>query len=383
MSRDRIIHVALPSGHVYDIRIGSGALSALSSTARDLKECKRALVISDENVGPAYGKLVKKRLEEAGFEVYDLLVPPGENSKSVELANELWEAVARYGFTRDDFIVACGGGVVGDLAGFVASTYMRGIDFIQVPTTLLAMVDSSIGGKTGVNLQAGKNLVGTFHQPIFVCSDIRCLKTLLDEDWANGFAEIAKSSFVAPRRSFFEWLRDNADGLVSHDTELLEEIVYMTAEFKASVVSADSTESAGVRECLNYGHTLAHAIENAAGYGTIAHGRAVAEGMRFAVRLSVEMLGCDASVVRATDALLDNLGLPALPWTAPPERLFNLMKGDKKCRGGQIRFVLLEDIAKWKLVSVPDDVIMEHLGAWCVAKRRLIEQDDGKMWGQA
>ena len=174
MSRDRIIHVALPSGHVYDIRIGSGALSALSSTARDLKECKRALVISDENVGSAYGKLVKKRLEEAGFEVYDLLVPPGENSKSVELANELWEAVARYGFTRDDFIVACGGGVVGDLAGFVASTYMRGIDFIQVPTTLLAMVDSSIGGKTGVNLQAGKNLVGTFHQPIFVCSDIRC-----------------------------------------------------------------------------------------------------------------------------------------------------------------------------------------------------------------
>ena len=150
MSRDRIIHVALPGGHVYDIRIGSGALSALSSTARDLKDCQRALVISDENVGPAYGKLVKKRLEEAGFEVYDLLIAPGETSKSIELANELWEAIARYGFTRDDFIVACGGGVVGDLAGFVASTYMRGIDFIQVPTTLLAMVDSSIGGKTGV-----------------------------------------------------------------------------------------------------------------------------------------------------------------------------------------------------------------------------------------
>ena len=377
MSRDRIIHVALPDGNVYDIRIGSGALSALSSTARDLKDCQRALVISDENVGPAYGKLVKKRLEEAGFEVYDLLVPPGENSKSVELANELWEAI-----TRDDFIVACGGGVVGDLAGFVASTYMRGIDFIQVPTTLLAMVDSSIGGKTGVNLQSGKNLVGTFHQPIFVCTDIRCLKTLLDEDWANGFAEIAKSSFIAPRRSFYEWLRDNVEGLAAHDAELLEEAVYMTAELKASVVSKDSTESAGVRECLNYGHTLAHAIENAAGYGTIAHGRAVAEGMRFAARLSVEVLGCDTGVVRATDALLDNLGLPALPWTAPPERLFNLMKGDKKCRGGQIRFVLLEDIAKWKLVSVPDDIIMEHLRAWCAAKERLIEQNGGKMWGQ-
>lgn len=267
--------------------------------------------------------------------------------------------------------------------GFVASTYMRGIDFIQVPTTLLAMVDSSIGGKTGVNLQSGKNLVGTFHQPIFVCSDIRCLKTLLEEDWANGFAEIAKSSFVAPRRSFYEWLRDNAAGLMAHDVELLEEAVYMTAEFKASVVSKDSTESAGVRECLNYGHTLAHAIENAAGYGAIAHGRAVAEGMRFAARLSVEMLGCDMSVVKATDSLLDSLGLPALPWVAPPERLFKLMKGDKKARGGQIRFVLLEDIAKWKLVTVPDDVIMEHLRAWCAAKERFIEQNGGKMWGQA
>lgn len=382
MSRDRIIHVALAGGRRYDIRIGSGALSALSATARDLKECQRALVISDENVGPAYGKLAKKRLEEAGFEVYDLLVPPGERSKSLGIAEELWEAIAAYGFTRDDLIVACGGGVVGDLAGFVASTYMRGIDFIQVPTTLLAMVDSSIGGKTGVNLKAGKNLVGTFHQPIFVCSDIRCLKTLREEDWANGFAEIAKSAFIAPRRSFYEWLRGNAEGLTEHDPELLEEIVYMTAELKANVVTADATESSGIRECLNYGHTLAHAIENAAGYGTIAHGRAVAEGMRFAVRLSVEMLGCDASVVQATDSLLDALGLPAIPWVAPPERLLSLMKGDKKARGGEIRFVLLEDIAAWKLVNVPDDVLMEHLQAWCAAKRRLIERNDGMMWGQ-
>lgn len=383
MSNDRMIHVSLPSGQEYDIRIGSGAMASLSEASRSLKNCKRALVISDENVGPAYGKIVKKRLEEAGFETFDLLVPPGERSKSIELADELWEAIAGYGFTRDDFIVACGGGVVGDLAGFVASTYMRGIDFMQVPTTLLAMVDSSIGGKTAVNLSRGKNLVGTFHQPIFICSDIRCLATLLEEDWANGFAEIAKSSFVAPRRSFYEWLRDNASTLVEHDEKLLEEAVYMTAEFKANVVSADTTESAGIRECLNYGHTLAHAIENAAGYGTISHGRAVAEGMRFASRLSVEMLGCDIGVVKATDSLLDGLGLPAIPWTAPPERLFNLMKSDKKTRGEQIRFVLLEDIAEWKLVDVPDEVIMEHLEAWCSAKERLIEENGGKMWGMS
>lgn len=382
MSRDRVIHVALPSGQSYDIRIGSGALSALSATARDLKDCERALVISDENVGPAYGKLVKKRLEEAGFAVSDLLIAPGEKSKSLSLAGELWETISQYGFMRDDLIVACGGGVVGDLAGFVASTYMRGVDFIQVPTTLLAMVDSSIGGKTAVNLTSGKNLVGTFHQPIFVCSDIRCLKTLLPEDWANGFAEIAKSAFIAPRRSFYEWLRTNADGLMEHDPELLEEIVYMTAELKASVVAADTTESTGGRACLNYGHTLAHAIENAAGYGTIGHGRAVAEGMRFAARLSVEVLGCDVEVVKATDALLDRLGLPALPWTAQPERLFKLMKSDKKARSGQVRFVLLNDIAKWELRAVPDETILQHLEAWCAAKERLVQKHGGKMWGQ-
>lgn len=381
MSADRIIHVALGSGQQYDIRIGSGALTALSSTARDLKDCEKAVVISDENVGPAYGKLVKKRLEEAGFEVSDLLVPPGETSKSLEIADELWQTLAQYGFSRKDLVVACGGGVVGDLAAFVASTFMRGIDVIQVPTTLLAMVDSSIGGKTAVNLPCGKNLVGTFHQPIFVCSDIRCLKTLLPEDWANGFAEIAKSAFVSPRRSFYEWLRNNAAALVEHDEDLLADAVYTTAEFKASVVAADTTE-AGMRECLNYGHTLAHAIEAAAGYGKVAHGRAVAEGMRFASRLSVEVLGCDPSVVKATDSLLDSLGLPAIPWTANPERLFKLMKGDKKVRNGQVRFVLLNDIADWEVCAVPDETIIEHLTAWCMAKERLIQKNDGKIWGQ-
>ena len=381
MSRDRIIHVALASGENYDIRVGSGALTALSSTARDLKEGGKAVVISDENVGPAYGKLVKKRLEEAGFEVCDLLIPPGEASKSLELAGELWQALAQYGFSRKDLVVACGGGVVGDLAAFVASTFMRGIDVIQVPTTLLAMVDSSIGGKTAVNLECGKNLVGTFHQPLFVCSDIRCLKTLLPEDWANGFAEIAKSACISPRRSFYEWLRNNAAGLMEHDEDLLAEVVYTTAEFKASVVASDATE-AGKRECLNYGHTLAHAIEAAAGYGTVAHGRAVAEGMRFAARLSVEVLGCDASVVRATDSLLDSLGLSAIPWTAPAERLFKLMKGDKKVRNGQVRFVLLNDIADWEVRAVPDETIIEHLTAWCAAKEKLVQKNGGKMWGQ-
>ena len=221
MSGTRSVKVRPSADMAYEVRIGKGALADFGSVVAGLKLGAKAVVISDENVGPAYGKVVKRRLEDAGIEAYDLLIVPGEESKSLEYAQELWVTLAQFGFTRGDLVVACGGGVVGDLAGFVASTFMRGIDFVQVPTTLLAMVDSSIGGKTAVNLTCGKNLVGTFHQPLYVCSDIRCLATLREEDWANGFAEIAKSAMIAPRRSTYEWLRDNAPGLVDHDELLL------------------------------------------------------------------------------------------------------------------------------------------------------------------
>lgn len=371
MSQIRTIPVHLADGSGYEISVGKDALAQLGSIVRSKKNCNKIVVISDENVGPTYAKLAKRRLEEAGYEVYDLLIPPGEGSKEISMATEIWEMLAQYGFCRNDLVVACGGGVVGDLAGFCASTFMRGIDFVQVPTTLLAQVDASIGGKTGVDLPCGKNLVGSFHQPIAIVSDIRCLKTLEVEDWANGFAEVIKSSIVAPRRSFYEWLRNNAAGLMEHDDHLLEEAVAMTAEFKASVVGKDAKES-GLRECLNYGHTLAHAIENAAGYGTIGHGRAVAEGMRFAARLATEVADADVEFVKRQDELLDTMGLQQLPWTADPERLLKLMKGDKKNRGGDIRFVLASDITKWEVVPVPDDVLMRHLNAWCAGKQKLI-----------
>lgn len=370
MSKDRLIDVRPASGAAYRIRVGKGALSTLGTTVRDLSDCAKIVLLSDEHVGPTYGKIAKKRLEEAGFKVYDLLVPPGEESKSLEIAEELWETLAAYGFNRNDLLVAVGGGVVGDLGGFVASTYMRGIDFIQVPTSLLAMVDASIGGKTAVDLKHGKNLVGTFHQPLHVCTDTRCLVSLGSEDWANGFAEIAKSSVVSPRRSFYEWLRSNAAQLVEHGELAVEEAVYTTADFKASVVSADERES-GKRECLNYGHTLAHALETASGYGNLGHGRAVAEGMRFAARLAVEVLGADAAFVKRQDALLDSLGLQQLPFDFEPDVLLKVMKTDKKARGGQVRFVLARDFSDWEVVAVDDEVIMAHLSAWCAAKRRM------------
>lgn len=372
MSSDRVIPVRFANGEGYDIRVGKNATDALGEVVRGLASCTKVVVISDEHVGPVYGALVKRRLEEAGYETYDLIVPPGEESKDIKLATEIWEMLAQYGFCRNDLVVACGGGVVGDLAGFAASTFMRGIDFIQVPTSLLAMVDASIGGKTGVDLPCGKNLVGTFHQPLCVCSDTRCLKTLHEEDWANGFAEIVKSAVVAPRRSFYEWLRDNADALCAHDEQALEEVVALTAEFKAGVVSKDARE-AGLRECLNYGHTLAHAIEAHAGYGTIGHGRAVAEGMRFAAILAVEVLGTESSFVQRQNALLDKLGLEELAWTGKAQRLLNLMKSDKKCRGGVVRFVLPHDFTSWEVVAVDDDTLMEHLNAWCAHKQQLVD----------
>ena len=376
MSQERTIPVRLADGKGYDICVGKGALATLGQKLSQGKDFNKAVVIRDENVGPTYAKLVKRRLEEAGYEVYDLLIPPGEESKDIELATEIWTMLAQYGFCRNDLVVACGGGVVGDLAGFCAATFMRGIDFAQVPTTLLAMVDASIGGKTAVDLPCGKNLVGAFHQPIYICSDIRTLKTLEEEDWANGFAEIVKSAVVAPRRSFYEWLRNNAEGLMQHDDMLLEEVVAMTAEFKASVVSKDERES-GLRECLNYGHTLAHAIETAAGYGTIGHGRAVAEGMRFAARLATEVTGASVDFIKKQDALLDKLGLQQLPWTADPERLFKIMKGDKKNRGGDVRFVLANDFTEWEVTPVPEEILMKHLKAWCAGKQKLIDQQQG------
>ena len=356
----------------YNISVGRNALEHFGDTVLQLKPNVRIALISDETIGPTYGSIVKKRLTTAGFEAADFLIPAGEKSKNIDYAMQLWQALTQFGMTRSDVVVALGGGVVGDLAGFVAATYMRGIDFIQVPTTLLAMVDASVGGKTAIDIEQGKNLVGAFHQPIYVCADTRVLKSLSDEDWANGFAEIAKSSVICKQRSFYEWLRSNADGLYEHENDLLEEAIVRSVEFKASVVSKDEKEQ-GLRECLNYGHTLGHAIETCAGFGTIGHGRAVAEGMRFAARLAVEVLGAEIEFVQKQDSLLDSLGLQELAWTSTPERLLHVMKSDKKVRNNKVRFVLAKDFSSWETVEVPDETLMQHLEAWCIAKRRLCE----------
>ena len=362
--------VNIPGETPYDVRIGSAVLAGLGSSLMKVPSVARAphlLVITDANVGPLYLEAAKASLKAAGFRVSDIVVPAGEEAKAPAMALEIWNAMAVLGLTRDCAVVALGGGVVGDLAGFVASTYMRGIPFVQVPTTLLAMVDSSVGGKTGVNLEAGKNLVGTFKQPAYVGACTAVLDTLDGREWACGCAEIAKAS-VIDSDEFFFWLTDHAEALAARDEAVVAEAIARSVVFKANVVAADQTESRGVRECLNYGHTLGHAVETLAGYGTFSHGAAVAEGMRFAARLGADVAGTAPELVAAQDELLDALGLPPLAWSAPAEEMLAAMKRDKKTRDGQVRFVLPRDIGDWELTPVPDDVILAHLRDWEAGK---------------
>lgn len=365
--------VNIPGEPPYDVRIGAGVLETLGARMRanaELERCERALIVTDENVAPLYRDRTKVSLVESGFKTSDIVVPAGEDTKSVEVAGELWEAMAQLSLGRDCVVVALGGGVVGDLAGFVASTYMRGVFLVQAPTTLLSMVDSSVGGKTGVNLAAGKNLVGTFKQPTYVCADTATLATLSEREWVCGCAEVAKSA-VIDSDEFFFWLVEAAELLAARDEEAVAEAIARSVVFKADVVAEDKTESRGVRECLNYGHTLGHAIETLAGYGTFSHGAAVAEGMRFAARLAVALVDASPEFVAAQDDLLDALGLPALAWSAEPADLLAAMKRDKKARHGQVRFVLPRDVGSWELQEVEDATILEHLEAWARSKGAL------------
>lgn len=362
--------VNIPGEKPYDVRIGADVLDGLGAYLRKIDataNAPRILVISDTNVAPLYLDEAKRSLADAGYRVSDIVVPAGENTKSLKIAGEVWEAMASLRLGRDCAVVALGGGVVGDLAGFTASTFMRGITVVQAPTSLLAMVDSSVGGKTGVNLQAGKNLVGTFKQPAYVCASTKALSTLPEREWACGCGEIAKSA-VIDSDEFFFWLSENASALASRDHDVTAEAIARSVVFKANVVAEDKTESRGVRECLNYGHTLGHAIESLAGYGVYSHGAAVAEGMRFAARLGAAIAGTSLDVVRAQDELLDKLGLPALAWSAEPEDMLAVMKRDKKVRDGVVKFVLPLDIGRWELREVADDVILEHLRAWARSK---------------
>lgn len=359
------IIVDIPGEVPYDVRIAPNALDSLGASVREAcPTCGNTVfVVTDACVGLRYLDRAKASLEAQGFQVFTATVPSGETAKTIECASEVWHAMAQCHLNRDSVVVALGGGVVGDLAGFTASTFMRGLRVVQVPTTLLSMVDSSVGGKTAVNLESGKNLVGTFCQPSFVCASTDVLETLSEREWACGCGEIAKSA-VIDSDDFFFWLSEHASDLGKREPSVVQQALERCVVFKARVVAQDKAETKGVRECLNYGHTLAHAIETKAGYGTYSHGAAVAEGMRFAARLAVAKLGASIEFVKAQDELLDALGLPALHFSADPEELLEIMKGDKKMRGSLLCFVLPSSSGAWEVVELEPTFVLEYLEAW-------------------
>jgi 3-dehydroquinate synthase len=330
----------------YAIQIAPGLLQKLGGECARLKLGARCAIITDTNVGKHFAKPVYESLVQAGFEPILVTVPAGEKSKRISVVEKCFDQLAAHRLERKSFIVALGGGVVGDLAGFVAAAYLRGIDFVQVPTTLLAQVDSSVGGKTGVNLRAGKNLVGAFYQPRLVLCDLETLDTLPEREFISGLAEVIKYGIIYDAKLFAQLERD-LPKILKRDSKTLSEILARCCEIKAEVVSQDETEG-GLRAILNFGHTIGHAIENSSGYGKFLHGEAIAIGQVAAAKLSQKMLGLPEHDVERIEKLFKRAGLPAQIKlnSAQRKKLFAAMMLDKKVSGGEIKFVLAEKIGK-------------------------------------
>lgn len=320
----------------YPILIGRGLIGTLNLVPYVAgPDC---LVVTTSTVAPLW--LERLRGSFGGIRFESVVLPDGERHKTLATFEAVIDALARLRAGRDATVIALGGGVVGDIAGFAAASYMRGIAYLQVPTTLLAQVDSSVGGKTGVNHREGKNLIGAFHQPRAVVIDTDVLGTLPDRELRAGLAEVIKHAVIADAE-FFGWLEAHLDPLLERDAAALAHAIRRSCEIKAAVVAADERE-AGRRALLNYGHTFAHAIENVAGYGEWLHGEAVAAGMVMAAELS----DAETSDRERLEALLERAGLPTSPPAEHRDRLASAMQMDKKNRGGQLRFVLLKRLGE-------------------------------------
>jgi 3-dehydroquinate synthase len=328
----------------YSIQIGSKLLARLGPECRAAGLGQRCAVITDTHVGPKYGRAALASLKQAGFEPVLIPIPAGERAKRLRVFEQCCEQLAGHRLERKSFIVALGGGVVGDLAGFLAAAYLRGIDFVQVPTTLLAQVDSSVGGKVGVNLAAGKNLVGAFHQPRLVLCDVDTLSTLPTRELRAGLAEVIKYGIIYDA-AFFERLEEELPRLLRLERKPLVDVVARCCEIKAEVVGQDERES-GLRAILNFGHTVGHALEAISGYGKYLHGEAISIGQVAAARLSLRVSGLPASEAMRIEEIFARAGLPTHVRLndSQRKRFFAAMKLDKKVSSGEIKFVLAERI---------------------------------------
>lgn len=341
----RIVEVPLGQ-RSYQIKIGSGLLSRLTRECTRLGLKGRCAIITDRNVAPRYAQRVKADFQQAGIEPVLVTVPAGETAKSLATVRACYDQLAVHRLERKSFVVALGGGVVGDLAGFVAATYLRGIPFVQVPTTLLAQVDSSVGGKVGVNLTAGKNLVGAFHQPRLVLCDLDTLSTLPRREYRAGLAEVIKYGIIYDS-ALFQRLEADLPMLLARAPRTLGAVVARCCEIKAEVVGQDETET-GVRAILNFGHTIGHALEAISHYGHYLHGEAIAIGQVAAARLSSALLGLSAEEADRITRLFERAGLPTqLKLNVQRRaRLLAAMKHDKKVSAGEVKFVLASRIGR-------------------------------------
>lgn len=355
----------------YDIAIGSGMSGELEESLSrwlDLRgyrvgEQPMALLVTDQHVRSPHAEAIAAQLDEADWHVRLVALPPGETTKSLEATADLYNHLVDMPADRSTVVIAVGGGVIGDLAGFAAATYNRGIPFVQVPTTLLAMVDSSVGGKVGINHPRGKNLIGAFHQPLGVLIDTDYLTTLPDREFRAGLAEVIKYGVILDS-SFFHYLEQHAAEIVAREPAALRRIVASSCELKAAVVSQDEFERTGLRAVLNYGHTFGHAFEALSGYGELLHGEAVAIGMQYAARLAVKLDRIPQEIVDRQERLLVALGLPvslpaSLSWS--PDEVLAAMRLDKKTLGGKLRFVLPTRLGHVELVPGIDESLVRQI----------------------
>ncbi len=341
MSHDALmVHT---QSHDYPIFIcASEGVPDLASQIIPFIKGKQVLIVTNDVVAPLYLTPLHEALEAAGLLVVDCVLPDGEAHKNQDSINAIYDKLLEYHFARDCTLIALGGGVIGDMTGFAAASFMRGVNFIQVPTTLLAQVDSSVGGKTGINHPRGKNMIGAFWQPQCVLADMATFKTLPEREFAAGMAEVIKYALIMDAK-FLTWLEDNADAINAKDGAILGEMVYRCCDFKAQVVAADERES-GKRALLNLGHTFGHVIEAHQGYGAWLHGEAVAAGMMQAAKMSAKLGLINDDDVSRIERVIKAFHLPTVPPVIAVDEALDLMGHDKKVQQGKIRLVLLRAI---------------------------------------
>ena len=354
----KTLHVDLAS-RSYPIYIGTNLLEQKALFEPHLKSSTTVFIVSNTTVAPLYAKTLINTLSQLGKTVRLLELPDGESFKDWQHLQLIFDELLAHGADRQSMIIALGGGVVGDMAGFGAASFMRGIRFIQVPTSLLAQVDSSVGGKTGINHPLGKNMIGAFHQPVAVIADLNTLRTLPPRELSAGLAEVIKHGAIADT-DFLDWIEANTSALLACDTDAMAHAVLRSCEIKSAVVSADEREG-GIRATLNFGHTFGHAIESGLGYGEWLHGEAVGCGMVMAADLSARLGHISKADAQRLKRIIASMHLPISPPKLGSQRFMELMQVDKKTEAGQIRYITLGSIGAARIQQVPDATVIETL----------------------